>query len=131
LKAVKSKFSLDKRRGFAVVMGSSLESLFEATEQDSQSNQLWTMLDVLLDPYNVNPHAIAVLTHTTTFPLQAPVDGSFRLLRQVSGSVFGMQTQTQTQTTRVGNSSSSSSCFEISFFQRSSPSTLKQQHEDL
>ena len=113
LEAVKSKFSLDKR-GFAVVMGSSLESLFGETE-DPQS-RLWKILDVLLDPYN--PHAIAVLTHTTTDPLQAPVDGSFRLLRQVSGSVFGMQS-------RAGDTS----CFEISVFQRSPETTLK--HEDL
>lgn len=117
LEAVKSKFSLDKQevRGFAVVMGSSLESLFEATE-DPQS-RIWTILDVLLD--HTNPHSIAVLTHTTTDPLQAPVDGSFRLLRKVSGSVFGMQA-------RAGNAS----CFEISLFQRSK-GTLKHHHEDL
>lgn len=112
LEAVKSKFSLDQR-GFSVVMGSSLESLFGATE--NPQSRLWTILDALLDPYN--PNAIAVLTHTTTDPLQAPTDGSFRLLRRVSGSVFGMQS-------RAG----SSSCFEISLFQRS-PGTLK--HEDL
>ena len=113
LEAVKSKFTLGNR-GFAVVMGSSLESLFGGTE-DPQS-RLWKILDVLLDPSN--PNAIAVLTHTTTDPLQAPVDGSFRLLRQVSGSVFGMQS-------RAG----STSCFEISLFQRSPEATLK--HEDL
>jgi hypothetical protein len=92
------------RQGFAVVMGSSLQSLFQSTE--NPDNPLWSVLDVLMDRHN--PHAIAVLVHTSSDPLQAPSNNRFTLLRRVSGDEFGMQTR-----------SGESSDFELSFFRRS------------
>lgn len=89
--------------GFAVVLGSSLQAMFDVTTDD-QDHQLWKSLDLLLDPSN--PHAVALLAHSVK-TLHSPRDGGFRLVRSISGNQFGMKT-------RYGEESD----FEISVFKR-------------
>jgi hypothetical protein len=91
--------------GFAIVFGASLEMLFDNTHNSDAP--LWMALDTLLDASN--PEAIALFVHTRVEPLQPPQDGRFRLLRRISGDVFGMFT-------RPGATSD----FEIVLFQRNS-----------
>jgi hypothetical protein len=89
--------------GFSVVLGSSLMSLFEGTENPNSS--LWIALDLLLDRSNEN--ALALFAHTKAEPILPPRDGSYRLVRRISGDVFQLRTR-----------ASASSDFEISAFQR-------------
>lgn len=89
--------------GFAVVLGSSLQAMFDVTTDDRE-HQLWKTLDLLLDPSN--PHAVALLAHSIK-TLRSPRDGGFRLVRTISGNKFGMRTRY-----------SEESDFEISVFQR-------------
>mmetsp|Transcript_14749 Transcript_14749/g.31778 ORF Transcript_14749/g.31778 Transcript_14749/m.31778 type:complete len:478 (+) Transcript_14749:204-1637(+) len=91
-----------ERAGFAVVLGSSLQTFFGNTE-DPES-PLWSALDILLDPNN--PQAVAALSHTRTEPVNPPNDGRYKLCRRISGDVFGMQT-------RSGDTSD----FHVSLFQ--------------
>jgi hypothetical protein len=107
-------FNKSQTRGFAMVLGSSLMGLFHGT-QDPKS-MLWTILDMLLDQNN--PHALAILVHVRSDPLLPPTDGSFQLVRRISGDTFGMKT-------RAGESSD----FEISVFQRSPSSSFKSEEE--
>ena len=100
LQSIKQTYS---KRGFAVVLGSSLQSLFLDTEDPD--GQLWKVLGILLA--DDNPFAIAVLVHTRSEPLQEPRDQSFKLVRKISGDHFGMKT-------RSGDVSD----FEICLFQR-------------
>lgn len=89
--------------GFSIVLGSSLQALFDDTTDD-RDHQLWTTLELLVD--SSNPNAVVLLAHSIN-TLKAPQDGSFRLVRKISGNQFGMKT-------RYGESSD----FEISVFQR-------------
>ena len=91
-----------ERAGFAVVLGSSLQTFFDSTE-DPES-PLWSALDILLDPNN--PQAVAALSHTRTEPVKPPNDGRYKLCRRISGDKFGMQT-------RSGDTSD----FHVSLFQ--------------
>lgn len=97
--------SPDKQSGFAVVMGSSLQSLFRDSHEPSSI--LWKTLGILMD--RSNPHAIAILVHVRSDPVMPPSDGSFELIAQISGDRFDMQT-------RAGDSSD----FEIFIFRRRS-----------
>ena len=75
--------------GYSLVLGSSLQSIFENPE-DPES-VLWKVLDVLLD--RNRPNALAILAHgRSTLALAAPRDGSFELIRRISGDQFGMPT---------------------------------------
>lgn len=94
----------DNGSSFAIVIGSSLGSFFDGT--DDPQSALWLAMDLLLD--SDNPNAVTVLAHTKAEPLKPPGDGSFRLIRQIPGDFFGMETHSGT-----------SSDFEISIFQRS------------
>lgn len=76
--------------GFPVVIGSSLQSIFE--DSHNNNSNLWTTLDLLLDKHN--PHALAVFVHTRSNPLTPPPNGSFELVRQISGDILEMQTRT-------------------------------------
>jgi hypothetical protein len=100
---MKNALFSDSHHGFAIVMGSSLQAIFHDTQ--NSDSVLWPVLDILLD--KKNPEAIAAFVHTRTEPLQAPEDGSFQLLRRISGDSFGM-------TTRAGESSD----FEVSVLRR-------------
>jgi hypothetical protein len=100
----KKRFFPHQDRGFSLVMGSSLQTIFRDT-QDPNS-MLWTTLEILLDKNNSK--ALAVFVHTRTDRLEAPEDNSFTLLRRISGDIFGLKT-------RSGDSSD----FEISIFRRS------------
>lgn len=71
-------------KGFSLVMGSSLQALF----QDSgEQGPLWAALEILLDMDN--PRALAIFVHTRTERLDPPMKDSipFRLIRRVSGSL--------------------------------------------
>lgn len=85
---------------FSIVVGSSLQSLFHDTE--NPNHELWNLLKLLLEE-----DGIAVFSHVKTDPIKEPSDGSFRLIRVVSGDVFGMKTR-----------SNDISDFEVSLFQR-------------
>ena len=91
--------------GFAVVIGSSLQAFFYNT--DDPTAQIWRALDILLDQNN--PKAVALFCHTRSEPIRPPCDGSFELVRTISGDEFNMQT-------RAGETSD----FEISLFGRQS-----------
>jgi hypothetical protein len=93
----------EKKRGFSLVLGSSLLSFFDRTTDCNAP--LWKALDTLLSPEN--PDALALFSHTKAEPVHPPHDGSYRLIRRISGDVFQMRTR-----------SSDSSDFEISVFQR-------------
>ena len=89
--------------GFAVVIGSSLQAFFDNT--DDPTAKIWTALDILLD--RNNPKAVALFCHTRSEPIKPASDGSFELIRTISGDEFNMQT-------RAGEPSD----FEISLFGR-------------
>ena len=103
-------FTESGRGGFSLVIGSSLQSLFSDTQ--NPSSPLWNVLNTLLDNQK-NSKSCAVFVHTRSEPLQAPRDGSFSLVRRVSGDVFDMAT-------RAGESSD----FEVSIFRRSTQKIL-------
>lgn len=87
--------------GFSIVLGSSLQALFDESTQDG-NHHLWALLDML-----ASEDSIVLLAHTI-HSLQAPVeDGMFERIRVISGDQLGMKT-------RWGKSSD----FEISMFRR-------------
>lgn len=106
----------DETGGFSLVLGSSLQSFFDGTTVPSAP--LWKTLDILLSSHD--PGALALFAHTTAEPVHPPVDGSYRLIRRISGDVFQMRTR-----------SSNSSDFEISVFQRSTRPADRHQQLDL
>lgn len=75
--------------GFPVVIGSSLQSFF--SNSSDPNSAVWKTLEILLD--GDNPHALAIFVHVRDEPLVPPSDGSFELVRQISGDKFGMQTR--------------------------------------
>jgi hypothetical protein len=108
--------------GFGLVIGSSLQGLFQDTQ--NMDSPLWTVLDELLD--DVSPDALAVLVHTRSEPLQEPSSDNnhggssdnssskFELVRRISGShalllLFG------NMATRSGDDESD---FEVCIFRR-------------
>ena len=107
----------DTKYGFDVVLGSSLQSLFR--EDTSHPDALlWQALDTLMDDSNPNHHpnaAIAILVHTTVESLQPPSDGSFHLLKRISGEVLGMRNR---HVHVGGGDGPPSSDFEVAVFAR-------------
>ena len=88
--------------GFAIILGSSLQKLFDGTE--AKNHHLWTILDLLL--MDKHDGAIILLAHTVN-GLEKSDDSLFERIKVISGDTFGM-------TTRYGESSD----FEISVFRR-------------
>ena len=78
--------------GFDIILGSSLQSLFNGT-QDAAA-PLWLTVDTLLS--RDNPNALVILSHIRSSEerIQVP-DGSisFELVRRISGNVFNMKTR--------------------------------------
>lgn len=102
--------------GFAIVLGSSLQALFDPPAED-RTYHLWNTLDMLLD--KSNPDAVILLAHSTK-ALQPPRDGHFRVVQTISGNKFGMKT-------RCGGSSD----FEITVFIRNSLYPTRRQNQEL
>jgi hypothetical protein len=100
-----SYFGDSSEEGFSLVLGSSLLSFFVDT--DRPNAPLWQALNILLHSKANKPPALALLVHSKVEPVQPPSDGSFRLVRRISGDDFEMQTR-----------SSASSDFELSVFER-------------
>jgi len=100
----KKKYYKSEGEGFDIVLGSSLQALFNEETHDP-NHHLWVVLDVLLHPSN--PNAIAILAHTIKAIAPPTINSKFRLLRKINGDRFDM-------TTRFGESSD----FEISVFAR-------------
>jgi len=77
--------------GFAIVLGSSLQELFNETTSNND-HHLWTILDTLMD--SSNPNAVAILAHSIN-TIVPPVRGNdrFQLVRRISGDKFGMSTR--------------------------------------
>jgi hypothetical protein len=77
--------------GFDVVIGSSLQALFDGTSRQNAS--LWQTLDVLLSRKNGN--AIVVLSHVKTGDerIELPPKSDFECVRRVSGDHFKMKTR--------------------------------------
>jgi hypothetical protein len=90
--------------GYAVVLGSSLETLFDFKTNDPR-HKLWSSLDRLVDPNN--PDAVAVLAHVKGAVLPPRTRGKFELVKTISGNYFDMLT-------RLGDDSD----FEISVYRR-------------
>lgn len=90
----------DLHGGFAIVLGSSLMSLFDPDNPEP----LWQVLNILLD--EKNPHAVAILAYSV-HSVRPEAGLGFRLARRISGDHFGMHT-------RQGDSSD----FEISIYSR-------------
>jgi hypothetical protein len=76
--------------GYAIVLGSSLESLFDWKTRDPK-HQLWVVLDTLV--CKINRDAIAVLAHISG-AVVPPKGGIFELVRTVSGNDLEMFTRT-------------------------------------
>jgi hypothetical protein len=89
--------------GYAIVLGSSLESLFDWKTRDPK-HRLWVVLDTLV--CKINRDAIAVLAHISG-AVVPPKGGMFELVRTVSGNDLEMFT-------RAGDDSD----FEISVYRR-------------
>ena len=79
-------------KGYAIVLGSSLQSLFDYTTRDVR-HKLWPVLDELLD--KSNPNAIAVLAHVVggVTPPYPPEESVFERIRMITGNHFGMKTR--------------------------------------
>jgi len=88
--------------GFQLILGSSLQGLFQNT--GNATSDLWAAASELLAEEGPS---LIILAHTISDSLVAPKNGSFRLLRQISGDEMGMAT-------RWGDRSD----FALSFFQR-------------
>ena len=86
--------------GFSLVLGSSLMSLFDA----SNTIALWDVLDLLL--HRRNPHALALLAHSVDD--LTPLATGWERIHRISGLHFGL-------TTRHGDGTSD---FEISVVRR-------------
>ncbi|KAL9190663.1 hypothetical protein ACHAXT_000369 [Thalassiosira profunda] len=82
----------EDKGGFDIVIGSSLQSLFDGTSQ--QSAALWQSLDALL---STNPNAVAILSHVRTgdekIALPPEPGRIFECVRRLSGDRFGMKTR--------------------------------------
>lgn len=77
--------------GYAIVLGSSLQSLFDWNTRDP-NHTLWEVLDKLLD--KENPQAIAILAHINGAVVPPKEEGaSFELVRTISGNHLGMWTR--------------------------------------
>lgn len=100
--------------GFDVVIGSSLQALFDGTSLQYAS--LWQTLGALLSRTNGN--AIVVLSHVKTGDerIEIPLLSEFECIRRVSGDHFGMKT-------RDGHSSD----FELVILRRRRGNTLPPQ----
>ena len=102
----------DDDRGFSVVLGSSLQGLFDGTRQHGAA--LWRTLDALLSADD--PDAVALLSHVGTgddriaLPPASPRRGRFECVRRISGDRFAM-------TTRDGRGSD----FELVLLRRARP----------
>jgi hypothetical protein len=77
--------------GFDVVIGSSLQALFDGTTRQNAS--LWQTLGALLS--NKNGNAIVVLSHVKTGDerIDIPPESEFECVRRISGDHFGMKTR--------------------------------------
>jgi len=93
------------RRGFDLVLGSSLQALFDATE--TLEAPLWATLDALVS--KSNPDATVLLAHVKENErIELPVEnGMFQIAKRISGDQFSMTT-----------SSGSTSDFEIVVLRR-------------
>ncbi|CAJ1943303.1 unnamed protein product [Cylindrotheca closterium] len=100
-----SHFGESSEEGFSLVLGSSLLSFFVDT--DHPDAPLWQTLDILLHSEADKPPALALLVHSKVEPVHPPSDGTFRLVRRISGDIFEMRTR-----------SAASSDFELSIFER-------------
>ena len=79
------------RDGFDVVLGSSLQALFDGTSH--QSAALWKSLDAILSKDNGD--AVVLLSHVRSGNEQIvlPQESSFECVRRISGDQFGMKTR--------------------------------------
>jgi hypothetical protein len=93
------------QHGFDIIIGSSLQSLFDGTK--NVKSQLWLSLDRLLS--RSNPNALVILSHVKSGSerIQIPSSTSqqqkqqqqsgeafpFELLRRISGDQFNMKTR--------------------------------------
>jgi len=92
--------------GFSIVLGSSLQSLFDYKSRDPR-HKLWAILDTLLE--DSNPNAIVILSHVVgaVIPPSPVSESVFERVHSISGNEFGMRT-------RSGDDSD----FEISVYRR-------------
>jgi hypothetical protein len=76
-----------------------------------QSDQLWYVLDILLDRHN--PHALVLLAHSVdTFQVPPEMkQQGWELIHRISGQTVDMMTRNKDDT----------SCFEISVIRRVNP----------
>jgi len=83
----------DLHTKFDIILGSSLQSLFDETSK--QSATLWQSLDVLLS--NDNQDAVVILSHVRSgndqIILPPEPDNFFEVIRRVSGDKFSMYTR--------------------------------------
>ena len=84
--------SKQDQQGFDIIIGSSLQSLFDGTQDENA--QLWLALDTLLS--KSNPSAIVILSHVRSGSerIQVPNGTSpFELVRRIPGDRFYMKTR--------------------------------------
>jgi hypothetical protein len=133
--------------GFSLIYGSSLQALFQYTNQND--SMLWTVLDMLLLDDDSSPPPIVLLAHTRSsssedddddspktgkMSLQVPPEHEnpiYQLVRCIDGSTFGMKTlydfddTTAAAADLYGGTSESSSDFEICVFTRRKRTNMK------
>lgn len=87
------KQATNSNGGFHIVIGSSLQALFDDTSQTSAA--LWNSLDTLLS--KDNPNAMVILSHVVAddekIHLPPESDRLFECVRRVSGDKFEMKTR--------------------------------------
>ena len=98
--------------GYAIVLGSSLQSLFDWKTNDL-GHVLWKVLDTLV--CRINPNAVALLAHASGAVVPPSEDGIFDLVRSISGNDMSMRT-------RSGDDSD----FQLSLYRRRRDRVLEQ-----
>lgn len=109
---VKRRYYSEADDGFSVVMGSSLQSFFQHSEDPNST--VWTVLDVLL--HKRSPPAVAVFVHAREESFHVPIgtgSDTFESIRRISGDKFRMRTF-----------SGASSDFEVIIIRRKKTSNL-------
>jgi predicted nicotinamide N-methyase len=84
--------SKQDQQGFDIIIGSSLQSLFDGTQDDN--SPLWLTLDTLLS--KSNPSAIVILSHVRSGSERIQVPKGtipFELVRRIPGDRFYMKTR--------------------------------------
>ena len=85
-------YTSKKQQGFDIIIGSSLQSLFDGTQH--KNAPLWLTLDTLLSRNNLSATVILSHVRSGSERIQVPDESiPFELVRRISGDEFNMKTR--------------------------------------